>query len=531
MYKTFKEFRLFDIKLFKLKIKIHDDSIDNKKNVTKIEDKELLNTNNKKIIKIAIINGGGMGDSIIDVAFLQNLKTVLPKESQIDYYAKSALMFRAHPALNHVYNDTREIEKNSQSYDVILGNHRFFMIKKLDKDKVKQLCPLLYEFCNYHHDLRTRIMRNHNDNNALFRIYADLLGKNRWEQLDPLSITGFDRHCSLFMPIHEEACQILERLSLKKKTYITINRGVDRNLPENCPKLWPLRHYKEFVAKIKKLHPDITIVQIGTDEKYGVMGADLCLCGKTSIEESAVLMKYALLHIDGEGGLVHLNHVMHGTSVVIIGPTPLNSLKYEENIYLKNSSCPDVCDWVIEDWQKGCLRGYSEPPCMTDTTPDDVINTIETFLIKRKVPCLIQCMNNYNSGYNICAFVGFKSISAIPETLMIGKKHVFFSENYLTVDSWECRLGIEYNLDASNDEFDIVFLLLSKNNIMNEFIIDECTRVLKNKGKVILSYSQNFEDSRIYEKRFEGWTDRFQSQAAQFTGCRRSRVLAGEGPS
>ena len=333
-------------------------------------------------LKLAFRNGGGMGDSIIDVAFLQNLRKCVPVGTLIDYYAKSGHVFRYCPFINHFYNDARALKKDG--YDLVLVNRRFWIVERFNEAKIKRLAPVLYDFVKYQLDLRNNILRGNNDNNNLYFQYAQLFGKNRWEQLDLKSITGFDRHNTLYMPLKSEYFSIFRRYQLRLKKYITINRGVDSSLGKNCPKLWPLEHYKDLVVLLRKRYPNLKTVQIGANDKYGEIGADLNLLGKTDVEETKILLKHALIHIDVEGGLVHLNHVLHGKSCVIFGPTSPQEFAYCDNINLRNESCPSLCFWVVRDWSQQCLRGENPPPCMAGTTPEDVMEAVSEYIDNHK---------------------------------------------------------------------------------------------------------------------------------------------------
>lgn len=466
MFKTIKKIKIFGLPLFQIKIRAEKSSILPAKN------KIILD---KNTLKLAVYNGGGMGDSIIDVAFLQNLKNILPEKSTIDYYAKSARLFETNPALNAVFENTKSLNKDE--YDVVLGNHRFFIITKCDAEKVKRLCPKLFEFCQYQKNLRDNILRGNNDNNCLYSMYAELFEKNRWEQLDLKSITGFNRNCQLYMPMQTEAFDVLKRHSLEPKRYISINRGVDSNLSENCPKLWPLNHYKTLLKLLKKKYPDITLVQIGANDKYGVIGADVNLLGKTSIEETKVLLKNALIHIDVEGGLVHLNHILHGKSCVIFGPTPIQPFKYDENINLKSKGCQSYCCWVIADWQKKCLRGFDTPPCMEQTTPKIVFNAIDTF-IKNKSECIFEVttFRNYIFKNKQIAIIGCVD-EQVKDKLL--KRNI--------VSFFDC---IEkYNLPVQDGMFDVVIDIEE----CDDFTMAEFLRVLKNDGHLITQHNKIIE--------------------------------------
>ncbi len=443
-------------------------------------------------LKIAFYNGGGMGDSIIDVAFIQNLRKILPPDTVVDYYAKSGKTFLKCPFVSHVFNDTRALDKNQ--YDLAMGNHRFWMVTKFNEEKVMRMAPILYDFCRYQLDLRNKILRNNNDNNNLYSQYAVLLGKNRWEQVDLKEITGFNRNNTLYMPLSPEYFSVLKRNHLEPKRYITINRGVDSNLGEDCPKLWPLEHYKNLVKLLRKKYPDLKIIQIGANDKYGVIDADLNLLGKTDIEETKILLKNSLIHIDVEGGLVHLNHILHGKSCVIFGPTPVAPLQYPENINLKNNACPHFCDWVIQDWQKACLRGINPPPCMAQTKPEDVLAAVSDYIDKYQ-PYSYKIGRYSAPDYAETKIYWLGEVTDLFNELL--NYHIIRLSEHVdnTHDSLKIttEYGNLYNLPQRNDEISCVVWVPKVGDQYQNMTFNELLRVVCPGGKIIV-YTKTLGD-------------------------------------
>ena len=58
-----------------------------------------------------------------------------------------------------------------------------------------------------------------------------------------------------------------------------------------------------------------------------------------------------------------------------------NIFGYENNVNLKaDGACPVPCEWITDDWQENCLRGFSEPPCVTQLLPEYVYENIKQLL-------------------------------------------------------------------------------------------------------------------------------------------------------
>lgn len=449
------------------------------------EQKQVLVDNSP--LRLAFYNGGGMGDSIIDVSFLQNLRKSIPADTIIDYYSKSGRVFQYCPLINNFYNDTKLLDKHK--YDLALGNHRFWMVSQFKEDRIKRLAPVLYNFVKYQLELRNNILRKNNDNNNLYSQYAQLLGKNRWEQLDLKEITGFNRYNTLYMPLRPEYFSIFKRYNLQSKKYITINRGVDSNLGENCPKLWPLDYYKKLVVLLRNKYPDIKIIQIGANTKYGIIDADLNLLGKTDIEETKILLKHSLIHIDVEGGLVHLNHILHGKSCVIFGPTPIIPLQYDENINLKNSACPHFCDWVIQDWQKGCLRGFNIPPCMSETTPEKVLSVVSEYINNYKCSYWKVISDSLLSTEDSEVYLMGKFDSDFILKLKNSKKTTLFTEHTdinSNIQNISYTYGNLYNLPFMDNSLSNIIWKPEEDNFHQNMGFEELLRILKPNGRLTI---------------------------------------------
>ena len=119
------------------------------------------------------------------------------------------------------------------------------------------------------------------------------------------------------------------------------------------------------------------IVQLGFSEdrcpKFN--NIDIDLIGKTSLEEVKIILNNSIIHIDGEGGMVHLRHALHGgKSIVLFGATSPEFYGYSENINLRGDGCSHWCEWITENWQAKCARGYDRPPCSYSLTPETVYN-------------------------------------------------------------------------------------------------------------------------------------------------------------
>ncbi|WAW00359.1 hypothetical protein NB636_02695 [Oxalobacter aliiformigenes] len=133
------------------------------------------------------------------------------------------------------------------------------------------------------------------------------------------------------------------------------------------------------MTKLKLSFPDIKIVQLGVSHERceSMQNIDINLIEKTTLPDIAALLKNAWLHIDCEGGLVHLRHALKGgKSVVIFGPTSPSFFGYSENINIRSDLCKYPCEWLTENWQKKCIRKSNKHICMKSINADIVMNKI-----------------------------------------------------------------------------------------------------------------------------------------------------------
>ena len=175
----------------------------------------------------------------------------------------------------------------------------------------------------------------------------------------------------------------LPELRLKSKGFITIDTGLNKEYSSKPNvRAWKYECWDELSKMLREKYPRIKIVQIGLAAGgCENICADLNLNGRTDLEQVKVLLKHAYLHIDYEGGLIHLRHALNGgPSVVLMGPTSGRVHNYPENIALCSEVCMPPCEWTGRDWLVKCQKGYSYPKCMEAITPKMVMKKIEGFL-------------------------------------------------------------------------------------------------------------------------------------------------------
>lgn len=435
----------------------------------------------KDILRIAIAEGGGIGDALIQSTYIKEIRKLFyNKKIIIDFYCHAYKLFQNFPFIDHTYPYNMGIDKDK--YDVCLISRRFYIVDKLSP-KTKYYSEKFYNFCLDCKDITdNKLSGEYNDN--LYSQYALILGKNRIEQSNIHNLINVDRYTPCYMQWSLDAFNILNTYNLDQNAYITISRNVGTNDSSSHPKLWLYEYYNELIKFIKKDYPNIKIVQIGSsDTEKIIKGIDINLVGKTTLEEIKVLLKYAKLHIDIEGGMVHLRHFLYGVSAVIFGPTKPDIFAYDNNINCHSSICPFTCEWVTRNWTKKCINQYRFHICMKDLKPEFVYNKINDYL-KNEIEwnLVVDEMKPLNSIKNKnVAIIG--DASDYPE--IIANNNVTIFDNTVVGILKNAEYSTPYNISSNNISFDFV---ICKNlpSSYSIYAFNELVRILKEDGFLLL---------------------------------------------
>ncbi|MBJ7252120.1 MAG: hypothetical protein JHC89_12165, partial [Acetobacteraceae bacterium] len=171
----------------------------------------------------------------------------------------------------------------------------------------------------------------------------------------------------------EADAEALRRFSLTGRDFITVHNGFDPNFIVSggrATKCYP--HFDATLAGLKAARPGLLIVQLGSTTSEAIAAADLNLIGRTSLAEAAALLRATRLHLDNEGGLVHLAACYGRRSLVVFGPTPSDYFGYSSNINVDPLRCGG-CWWIEESWMDRCPRGMKQPECMFAQPPDKLV--------------------------------------------------------------------------------------------------------------------------------------------------------------
>lgn len=137
-----------------------------------------------------------------------------------------------------------------------------------------------------------------------------------------------------------------------------------------------------FQALVAKLNPQRKVVQVGLESDPALEGA-IHLQGKLSLRQTAAVLAKSAAFVGLASGLMHLARAVNRRSVIIYGgreEPEKSGYPCNENL-LRTPPCSPC--WVRNrcDFQRVCL---------SEITPDDVVQALGRLLARRKDPLEIQ---------------------------------------------------------------------------------------------------------------------------------------------
>ena len=335
-----------------------------------------------KSLKIGFYLWGGLGDALINLNYICYLKKYLQSEQLIiDLYLEKSSFAEFAKDIEYIDNYYVGENYNIYDYDIFISQLAFPRLLRFDSKTVSEKSSLAF-------DLFKKYKKFNDDNYKIIsgEPYFIPMGeklsliqeRKRIQQADINGILGMNEDFILPVKINDNE-QILEKFGLKNKEFITMNRCAG-SISDCHTKLWSVENYNTLIKLLKEKYSDIVIVQIGDDKTPELLtDADINLVGKTNLEELKVILKASKLHIDSEGGLVHLRKALNGgMSVVLFGPTSKEFFGYSSNINIKaEGACAGDCQWLSDNWDSLCLKTMSNNNvCMKAIEPKEVFEQI-----------------------------------------------------------------------------------------------------------------------------------------------------------
>ena len=330
-------------------------------------------------ISIAFYMKRGMGDCIFARKFIESFITLSSQKCSIDLYVSPetetsiSLIMWDMKAIKNVFIGHSLYVAVSRRYDISMEIGLFLQITSYNH---KNLYAKDMRMAEIILELEKKITASNLDLQRTSDYYVfirrcELKGYNCYTgySYDGIVPIG-DWHVNI--PLKEEFETVYKDLSLPKK-YITIDYAWNEK-SVLLPKFWPFTYFQELACLLKKTYPDYSLVQIGVKEAREIDAADRRLIG-ADMELVKYILQGASLHIDYEGGLVHIATQLGTQCVVLMGPSPCRFYSYDNNINLRAEIC-NGCMYIDESYTQ-CYRRMEKPECMRSIKPNRVIEAIK----------------------------------------------------------------------------------------------------------------------------------------------------------
>ena len=330
---------------------------------------------------VAIKITGGIGDLIVIARYIRDLLAA-SEPFRFDIYCNSVTanwVFQHVAGFRSLYSEFL-FEHLKHEYPLALWMSQFVLYYGETANwnllrEHKQLLKILQNISRSRHGIEPLIAAHPYMDGYLAQkaIYSNCRRANFLHAMSKVKYGGDELEVSV-------AENILEQCGLQAKQYLTIHNGFDPAFVITAAAATKCyHHFDEVVALLKAEHTEVMIVQLGVSSSIPISGVDINLIDKTTIEEAAGIIKHALLHIDGEGGLVHIARCLGVRSCVVFGPTPVEYFGYPENLNLHPPECGG-CWWINETWMDQCPRGFDIPRCMESHLPTTIASAISCAL-------------------------------------------------------------------------------------------------------------------------------------------------------
>ena len=333
-------------------------------------------------ISIALKYGGGLGDAIVKKKLFTELVSMAP-DCKIDVYSPGA-----GDIVRSIYNDQSNLNAVIDDGGALYARERihydlaFTAAFMLDVDVLnqEQLKIKNFDFARQMKKLQKSVEKYNLSSMGVTTRYVHFhrmkfLGLNYYNYLNYTGIFKIKDH-KVTIPLDVMYEKKYENLALSDN-YITVNYGggVDASGKDNgIAKDWPITHVEKFVKMFKDKYPNIKVVQVGSAGTLPIDGTDEYFLGE-SLELVKYILKGSMLHVDKEGGLVHLATQLGTKCVVCFGPTQLDYFGYDENINILVGACRGC--YCLYDGFDVCARGMEKPECMWGITAEIVMERVE----------------------------------------------------------------------------------------------------------------------------------------------------------
>lgn len=462
----------------------------------------------EKGLRISIYLGGALGDYIVYLRFVDEISSICKCHvdlfiDRIEFatyvYGTRENVTIIHDAQNCLFNDS------CCEYDLAVHLDHGLTLRHCNVGSIREKAPGFYvtacKIVEYSKSHQINIANQHERETVILR-RAKFLRETKWSKL---SCGGAIDMESMYSNLLVDPAWIpaLYRYQLHEVRYITVNYGADKNMGGTAQtKVLPFTTISAFIQKFKEKHPDILIVQTGVKNSMKLSGADK-YAFDCRLEETAVILKRSLCHVDSEGGLVHMASQLSTPCVVSFGPTPVYYYGYPRNKNIVAPACSD-CMSTTPQWSRVCPKGLQVPDCMTSISVEKILDAVEEVLLNR-LPELQDSIKTIEARempdmpaacrIGIIASLTKACVQKAISLKEEGKVVEVFIPTHINDEIVEYRTilkksgikveyGTAFNIARTSGWFDAVFCGRVKPE-WEKYVTGECKRILTNNGTLI----------------------------------------------
>lgn len=324
--------------------------------------------------RVAVIRPGGIGDAVLLIPILLQLRESYPKaEIHIVAEKRNAAAFKLCPVVDKTFcydkpKDVFTVLRNV--YDVVVDTEQWHRLSAVFARLMRARCVV-----GFATNERSRLLDFGVDYSH------DRYEVESFEQLfAPLGVS-LKAGSSIFLSLPESAFQKGLRLLSGRGNVVVIFPGA--SIEE---RRWPIERFSAVASDLER-HGWFPVVVGGEgDEMAGqsiseASGA-LNLCGKTSLSETAAIIKGARLLISGDSGVLHIGVGLGVPTVSLFGPGIVKKWAPQGRCHVVLNAGLECSPCTRFGYTPRCSIGVE---CMKRITVEEVVTSAMELLENREV--------------------------------------------------------------------------------------------------------------------------------------------------
>ncbi len=356
--------------------------------------------------KILVIRSGAIGDVIMTTPLLKSLRK---------HYPSAEIIYLVGDWSKKIIAGNKNLDRIISFPDSVIYQKdikgTLNLIRQLRKEKI-DLAFILdksyhWSVLAYLSNIKRRIGFNrtgpNGDEGFANNLNINFDGsKNELDYyLDLAKIVGIkvqteDEKTEIFLSEKDElfAQEFAEKNKLSPKTIGLVPGGAKNPGQELDLKRWPVEHFITLIKLLLKNQPNSNLILFGgpgdkevserihsalQEQKINTKNI-IDIIGKTSLHETAALMRKCQIIVTPDSGPLHIAATGQAKVVALFGPTPAHRFAPKSALIFQNkpsskpiNSCP--CYDVYGNYKK-----CTSPTCMNSITPEQIYNKIAEIL-------------------------------------------------------------------------------------------------------------------------------------------------------